>query len=341
MPLAWFFDATIYVDEIDETYYYALDNILKGYKTFRKGYFNDAKKGSECIVVEKIVRNKQKTSCKKFLTLFSGGVDAWDTLIDVIFLKPIMLTIWGSDIFPGNSKAWDFVKQTNSKIAGSLALGFTHIKTNFRGILNYGIIHEYIKSLHPNFNDYWWSLQHGLALIGMTAPLAHVENIGIIFIGSSQSLLNHWFELSASNPFIDDNIKFGSTITVHKSFQKSRNDKIRNIIKYSKLNNHPLRLRVCWERMSGENCCICEKCLRTWLAILSEGFNPMDFGFDLNEAIIKQSLDSFVNRRITVSKYWDETINNFKGNKYLLDAINEENIKSLIPSIKEIVNILT
>ena len=44
-----------------------------------------------------------------------------------------------------------------------------------------------------------------------------------------------------------------------------------------------MKLRVCWESAGGSNCCHCEKCLRTILAIYAEGADPRDFGFDYED----------------------------------------------------------
>ena len=47
-------------------------------------------------------------------------------------------------------------------------------------------------------------------------------------------------------------------------------------------NNIPLNVHVCWENTSGYNCCKCEKCYRTILAICALGkVEPEKLGFNL------------------------------------------------------------
>jgi hypothetical protein len=69
---------------------------------------------------------------------------------------------------------------------------------------------------------------------------------------------------------------------VHDGYEFSRQAKIHYITKYVKESKEQLFLRVCWESSGGSNCCRCEKCYRTILAIIAEGGEPRNYGFNFN-----------------------------------------------------------
>lgn len=67
---------------------------------------------------------------------------------------------------------------------------------------------------------------------------------------------------------------------VHDGYEFNRQMKVHNIIFFSKSTRKKISLRVCWESEGGSNCCHCEKCFRTILAVYAEGENPNDYGFE-------------------------------------------------------------
>ncbi|MCL2363880.1 MAG: polysaccharide pyruvyl transferase family protein [Defluviitaleaceae bacterium] len=348
VPMAWLFDAKIHVDEVDDTFYHALDSLLNGFKKYKPKWFEHTNRGNSCIYTKNIIQNQNsvqtvsffnifraKKSLKKTnaLVMFSGGVDAWDTLIDTIHLKPDLLTIWGCDIYPNNIKGWEVASAANKEVADSLGLNFFHIKSNFRSIINYGVINAHMKYLHPGFDNYWYNIQSRVSCLGMAAPFSYAKDIRIVFIGSSYSLEDGINSFSGSNPLTDENVKFSNTFTVHKSFQKSRNEKIRNIISWAEKNKQSPVLRVCWQSNGGQNCCVCEKCVRTWVSILSEGADLAKYGFDLTQDKVKKAHEALLSNAIKITKFWDATIANFKANPELSQGQH--------PLVKEMIDKLT
>lgn len=49
-----------------------------------------------------------------------------------------------------------------------------------------------------------------------------------------------------------------------------------------------VKFHVCLRQYQLGNCCHCEKCYRTILAILAEGKNPNDYGFNVSRDIEKR-----------------------------------------------------
>lgn len=92
LPISWIFNGEIVIDEIDEDFYNSIIN-------FKDGYINMYPKieFSGKLTVNSIKNYKVKAE-NKSLALFSGGVDAFYTLLSHINEKPCIATIWGADI---------------------------------------------------------------------------------------------------------------------------------------------------------------------------------------------------------------------------------------------------
>ncbi len=125
----------------------------------------------------------------------------------------------------------------------------------------------------------WWGqVQHGMALLGVTAPLTHLLKIDSLFIGSTHTKETQisW----GSNPKTDELLKWSNVDITHECYDLSRQEKIKSILEFSKKAKKRIGLRVCYsERREALNCSSCEKCLRTIMGIILEGSDPNSFGF--------------------------------------------------------------
>lgn len=278
LPISWAFDLEIDVDEIDKTFYNCINNIKNGYERM---YPSLKFKGS--FKYNKIIENK--INGEKCGTLFSGGVDATNTLIQNIKYKPDLITVWGSDIDLDDVKGWNIVKENHKKVANELELNFYTIKSNFRSFLNNDELNKFI---YENIVGSWWhEMQHGIGLIGLVAPLSYINGYNNVYIASSFTAKDIGKYTCASDPTIDNELKYADCITTHDGYEFNRQQKIENICKYATKNNKKINLRVCWESKGGKNCGHCEKCCRTMLGILAEKADPNDYGFEYNEEVGK------------------------------------------------------
>ena len=87
---------------------------------------------------------------------------------------------------------------------------------------------------------------------------------------------------------IDNEFKVASCSAYHNGYELDRTDKVRNIVNFSKENNIKIPIKVCFATHDGNNCCVCDKCSRTILSIISENADPNEYGFEVND-------DTFVN----------------------------------------------
>lgn len=271
LPIAWMLDAEIKVKAVDKDFYESIPQFKNGYiNMYPKIEFRGG------LIADEIVENRFNTPEKSNLAFFSGGVDAFNTLVNHIEEKPVLITLWGSDVFFNDTTGWNNVKQHIEKTAVKFDLEYYYIKSNFRKFLNERALTQLVAK---NAKDSWWhGFQHGIGLIGHAAPLVPLLNIDIVYIGSTFTIREVGKVTCASDPTIDNFVKFASCKVIHDGYEFTRQDKIRNIITFTAKQNEDIELRVCWKSSGGKNCCNCEKCYRTIMGVLAEGCDPNKFG---------------------------------------------------------------
>lgn len=279
LPIAWLTDSEISIPVIDKDFFESIDNIKQGYINM---YPDCNFKGK--ITATKIESNKNLKS-NKCAVFFSGGVDAYCTLVRHILEKPDLVTIWGADIPYDDKNGWTILQKAIHKEADALRLPFIVIHSSFRKMINESNLT--IAFQHVLHDGWWHGAQHGIGLIGHAAPSNYLRGVSTQYIAAS-----YWpgAKLTcASWPTIDNYIHFCGCSTVHDAFIP-RQDKIQVIVKSHYENNIPINLHVCWKTTTGENCCLCEKCCRTIMGFLVEGENPSDYGFNVDENILNRCI---------------------------------------------------
>ena len=268
LPMAWVYDAAVYVPECDRAFLESLPEVKAG---FEKMYPMLVFSGE--LHVEKIV-DHTAVSAGGSAAFFSGGVDAFDTLVRHREEVPTLLTLWGSDIRLTDRIGWERVLQHLQKTAAEFGVDYVTIRSSFRLFLQEGVL-----SLHcKKSGDAWWhGFQHGMGIAGHAAPIAYLKGKQFVYLASSFTAADR--VTCASHPEIEGRLKFCSAQMVHDGFEFHRQNKISHLVQFVRQQHHPLNLRVCWESSGATNCCRCEKCGRTILGILAEKADPSAFGF--------------------------------------------------------------
>ena len=302
LPILWLTDAKLSIQELDKTFF---DSI----PIFEQGYINMYPmlefKGS--VEPQIIVDNHYGTDGGN-AAFFSGGVDAFTTLICHRSEHPTLITLRGADVKLDDTEGWtnvynhlqDTVKQFNLPTP-------ICVTSNFRTFIDEGRLSQLV----VKSNDGWWhGFQHGIGILSQAAPIAYIRRLAIIYIASSNTK-----EEITTCASIDNFIRFGKTLIVHDQYEKNRQKKIETIVDYCKETNQTIDTRVCWISRGGRNCCHCEKCLRTMFAFMAEGESPEKYGFNYKDADIvnSQSIvrEVLYNTNDTVRGNWKYTINRF------------------------------
>ncbi len=268
LPIIWICDAELVVRELDEQFYNALNEVKKALSEMYQGVQFKGK-----LTCNNICDNDNNAVDGKVATFYSGGVDSHATLLRNLGKTPELITIWGADVDLLDHLGWNKIKHHIDQVAGEYSIKNGFIKSSFREYISQDRLNE---DFQVALNDGWWhGVQHGLAMIGLTAPYTYCKGIDLLLVPST----HHEDEANvkcASYPTIDNSIKYHSTSVYHDGFELTRQHKI-DLISNSK---DCTNLRVCWEASGGGNCCTCEKCIRTITGFLVAGVNPIDYGFD-------------------------------------------------------------
>ena len=270
IPIIWITNGTLRIKELDEDFYNCLPDVKKGYETM----FPETTFGGK-LIVDNTILTKCNT-CGSAM-LFSGGLDAINTLVNHLDEQPHLLTIWGADIRYENTDGWEIVRQGIENSANKFNLHVATIHSSFREFDNESYMHHHY---YEQLKDSWWhGIKHGIALLSHVAPYAYLHGLNKVYIASTNCISDDLIRC-ASSPLTDNYVRFNGAKVIHDGFEYSRQDKTHNVVNYVKKTGNTVAMRVCWEKQTGSNCCNCEKCYRTMAGLLAEGVNPFEYGFE-------------------------------------------------------------
>ena len=280
LPLIWLSGSTLYIEELDKDFFESINEFKKGYiEMFPKASFRGG------VIVKNIIKN-EISSQNNTAMFFSGGLDSIYSLIRHYKENPRLISIWGSDIFPEESSGWDKLNKQLDSTANEFSLNKSTVKSSFRMFDDELNLSKFFENV---LSDNWWhGVQHGIGLIGHSAPLAYLHNIGKVYIAST-NCPEDGHVTCASNPSIDNCVKFCGCAVVHDGFDANRQKKSEALVKFCNFNHINLQLHVCYETQDGNNCCKCEKCLRTIMGIIAEKDEPSKYGFANFNKLLRNS----------------------------------------------------
>lgn len=309
--ISWLENSNIYVPELDSDYYYSL---REAKSAFQDMYYNAKLKGR--VIPCKIVENSINKSSQSLL-LFGGGVDAHCSYIRHKHSISRIMNIqgWFASI-EGKDKAADADRDHCSDFVYKMGnVQFDYVRSNFAWIINANIFN--LKFRHYLKDDWWHGIQHSMAFIAISIPIAFIHSISKIIIASSCTV----GRIKPCGSFIttDSAYKYAKAGGVlHDAFELSRQEKIKVIVDYQKEIKQPYPLKVC--SFNDRNCCECEKCFRTIIEIIAEGGKIQDFGFSIDKPLV-QYFDDVMNRKLGLwgisferEVYWKDTIKRMKEN---------------------------
>ncbi|WP_290800198.1 hypothetical protein [Flavobacterium sp.] len=327
VTIAWFVDFIIEIDEIDETFLHAIEIIKKEFKSA----YPKLELNKDFIVYKNKIKNSYKTQSSAML--FSGGVDAYATYFRNFKKKLDLITIHGADVEINDTDQWNRIITLNSKEKILNHNEKHYIKSNLRAFYTYNV-----DMLLPNLG-WWGSVQHGLALNGVVAPLAQKKGYENIFIASSytDNIKITW----GSTPEIDNNISWASTRVIHDGYELKRQDKLSFIVNFLKNNELEVKLRVCYSLLNKNvNCSKCEKCHRTILGIIVANANPNNYGFSVTEKIYDEVLEKYKNgfNSEGVNYFWWEILQIIKNEDLFFVFRDLESEKMKMNEIKKMIH---
>ncbi|HYD04960.1 MAG TPA: hypothetical protein VEC60_04505, partial [Reyranella sp.] len=304
--IAWLYDATVHVDEVDADFLACLDDVRAAYAAM------SPKLSFAGELVARPVSNSLWHPTRPPLLLFSGGVDSVYSMLGNLALKPTLLSVWGADTFFRDDAPWNKVYQANREMADRFGLGYETIKTSFRLFINTDVLDERFAKSHGSWGNWWHGFQCGIGLLGLAAPLAWQRKTRSIIISSTYSSKDSRFIPCASDPTIDMALRFAGCQCQHYDYTVSRQEKVAYIREQAEVLRKAIPLRACWVAQ-GHNCGLCDKCLRTLFALHAEGADPAQFGFPVDEALQAKIVERIRDGKILKTPFWDEPVRKLRS----------------------------
>jgi hypothetical protein len=270
IPLVWITDSTIKLPNLDKSFHDCLERVKMAYQ---KMYPRIKFLGT--IRVDNLEVNYYEPQYEA-AQLFSGGLDALATFIRIKEKMPILITEYGwheNDI--QFNDVWESDRHNAQEFAMKYGLDNILIQSNYGTFLKQEMIDRDHKK---RLGDNWWhGLHHGLAIISAAIPLTYKLKVQTVYIASS--FHKGYQATCASDPSVDNELRFASGSVFHDAYELTRQEKVKVVTDFYGNSDEKVKIRVCFK--NNENCCFCEKCLRTILGITAEGKNPKDFYFNI------------------------------------------------------------
>ena len=311
LPMSWFTNTEIVVDELDEDFYNSIPKFQNGYKEMTPMLSYKGK-----ITAKKLIKNKYKQDSKTSLLFFSCGIDSYYSYTKHYDENLELFSIWGSDIFLDQEQGWNILKNLieNNFKKENRNIILNTAKTNFRDFINYEPLAELVKD---SGDEYWHGFQHSIGIICLSAPLVFTKEIKTIYFASTRTkdTLN---TTCASRPSIDEFVKIAETSVIHDGFEANRLQKVLGVTAFYKKKEKP-HIHICWEKQTGLNCGICNKCTRTILELLCAKESPNKYGIPYDSNLISNLKKRLINSTFTLKNldYYKEMQNYINSNPKL------------------------
>lgn len=310
--LSWLSDAMLFIDELDETYYYSFKQLKAAYSELHRTELKGI------LVPSKIVQNSIKQS-DDYLLLFGGGVDCHCSLLRHHDNISYLININGWLESESQINEVDESDRIKTKlVAEKFGIQSLHVRSNFASLFNLDYINKRFCSKLGT--SYWYGFLHSMAFLSISVPISHSLGITNIMIASSftkDKTDTHCGSLITT----DSEFKYATNgRTLHDGYELNRQQKISLIVDYQRRTKTPYNLQAC--SFNDRNCCECEKCFRTVIEIIAEGAQPKDFGFNTDETT-KDHWVRIINRDVGLWAIMKENFYYYQDSrKRMLDNYN-------------------
>lgn len=234
--------------------------------------------------IKAIVKADKEVDCsysplEKKSLFFTGGVDATSALVELADDSPLLVNIWGGDLWITDDASHESLKLYLDQLTGNLNLKYCFIKTNARAMFDEDQLGQLCESLlgHKNNHGWWASIAHILSMTTTIAPWIWMNRIKTHYIGSSYDGITKTFD--SNNEEMIHAIRYCSCNFAMVDRSVGRNKKVKKIVRFHQETGTPISLKVCWYRTAGKNCCACEKCYRSIMNLIANHADPNEYGF--------------------------------------------------------------
>jgi len=312
--LSWLTGSVLFVDEVDETYFNALKDLKNAYSDLH----NTQLKG---MFVPSIIKQNELEKNDKYLLLFGGGVDCHSSFLRNKDKVVGLVNIYG---WAKDENAITTIDESDRIMTANFAQKFEidayHVSSNFASQFDLDRIDKDLcRKLRTT---YWYGFLHSMAFLSIVSPIAWIANVSQLMIASSFTKARIDVHCG-SYITTDSEYRFATNgKTLHDGFELNRQEKVRLLVEYQRISKRPYPIQAC--SFNDHNCCNCEKCFRTVIAIIAEGGDPLLFGFEHGSSV-KLHWQSIIERDVALWGVNKESYYYCCTRKRMLE--NYENIK--------------
>lgn len=281
MPITWASNAEVNVENIDQTFLESLETV----KNSMQRFYPRLRLGGT-ITAKKVSKDSISPSQKR-MVLFSGGSDSLATFIRHRNENLTLVHVYNADITQQKKANRNMDVAYIKNFCSRNKLPLITISSSFNAMLDYLMLSGFDKYIDEETDYSWWGrIMHGLALIGLCAPITYILKIEKLYIASSytKDFSGGW----GSHPDIDNNVKWTGMTVFHDGYELSRQDKMNIIADYAKNFDRDFTIQSCFELKNGENCNHCEKCARTIVGLELAGMDPNKYGFKVTNGTFQE-----------------------------------------------------
>jgi hypothetical protein len=272
-PLAWAFDRAAIIEGADASVAAALPRMREHLRRIHP----TLPWAGEVTVVDPVPVPAPRPAVADVAVCYSGGVDALGATLALAAVHPadriLLYTVLFDDQRGPVGRA-EMLSEGTPAFARARGMRHALVPANCRTFIS----REARRGLKPAILDWWPAVAHGMGLAGIAAPILHAMGIPALHIGSTyaEGIDVAWGSTAAGDPLVS----IAPARVVHDHSDPDRWSKVRRIVADGAVHG-PTYLRVCYKRevATDVNCCACEKCFRTVVALVLAGADPAAYGF--------------------------------------------------------------
>lgn len=239
-----------------------------------------------------IIEEDLRQAPRKTAAFFSGGVDSFFTVLSHENMVPgkqpmidDLLIVWGMDIPIKNNNEFQRLKAEYTIIAQEMNKNLIDIVTNIR--------ETRLETAG------WGTFYFGSAFCSCALMLENrFERLLFSSGGENYNAFWKW----GSHPFTDPFLSTSRTNFHIDGIGYNRIDRLKYIAQFEVVQKH---LRVCYISKTDKNCCNCEKCYRTMLALELLGCLDKFDSFERKQMDYKKLQFSFINSS-SIKEFYDQ-----------------------------------
>ncbi len=303
ISIIWISGNDYYIDAMDRDLYHSLERVRKIFKRF---YPSTSFNGN--LIPKQLINNRKNTHKIQGIPLpFSHGLDSLCTSMRLRETPQLLITARGMPDTPLDSgdKNWEYTKNSIIHFANIHGHTTTFITSNFHEFFNW----RYLCSFSEEIQHWRLCAVEGLGWMGLAAPIVVAKGYTTFVLPANGDW--HSPHPGADCPLVNNNVIFAGISNISDGFEIPRMEK--NQIISQICNTHGLQkptFIICEKILENrKNCCTCQKCASSILALLLLNEKPSDYGFDIP---LPDFFDYFKTTFVTQNDYEPDTARAFK-----------------------------